>query len=212
MQVATRTLLATSSRASASQCRHHCGLPLRLAFLHRGSPMESGTPHRPQEQAATGWASDCKAVRTETGTYQSGAGTFGRVESSQPSQIENGGQSGVDTIERIAKALGVSPGWLAYGVGPMVLPPRRRTRLHLQPHHLAAVSASDSFICIRGFPSRVLDDGENICRISRLSISPAHPALVVSELKPIVRRYTDDKSSVVSRRKLVEVRNRNDRN
>ena len=42
--------------------------------------------------------------------------------------IERGGQAGVDTIERIAKALGVSPSWLAYGVEPMVLPPRRRTR------------------------------------------------------------------------------------
>jgi len=42
-------------------------------------------------------------------------------------QIENGGQAGVDTIETLAKALGVSPGWLAYGVGPMEPPARRRS-------------------------------------------------------------------------------------
>ncbi len=41
--------------------------------------------------------------------------------------IERGGQAGVDTIEALAKALGVSPGWLAYGVGPMEPPSRRRT-------------------------------------------------------------------------------------
>ena len=69
-----------------------------------------------------------QAVRTERGLTK--AELARRVELKAPSlsQIENGGQSGVDTIERIAKALGVSPGWLAYGVGPMVLPPRRRTR------------------------------------------------------------------------------------
>ncbi len=42
--------------------------------------------------------------------------------------IENGGQAGVDTVERIAKALGISPAWLAYGIGPQVLPSRRRSR------------------------------------------------------------------------------------
>ena len=69
-----------------------------------------------------------QAVRTERGLTK--AELARRVELKAPSlsQIENGGQSGVDTVERIAKALGVSPGWLAYGVGPIVLPPRRRTR------------------------------------------------------------------------------------
>ena len=35
---------------------------------------------------------------------------------------------GLDTAEALAKALGVSPGWLAYGLGPMELPKRRTTR------------------------------------------------------------------------------------
>ena len=40
--------------------------------------------------------------------------------------IERGGQAGVDTVEKLAKALRVSPAWLAFGVGPRELPPRRR--------------------------------------------------------------------------------------
>ena len=75
-----------------------------------------------------GMSQRLQAVRTERGLTK--AELARRVELKAPSlsQIENGGQSGVDTVERIAKALGVSPGWLAYGVGPIVLPPRRRTR------------------------------------------------------------------------------------
>ena len=69
-----------------------------------------------------------QAVRTERGLTKAALARLVELKAPSLSQIENGGQSGVDTIERIAKALGVSPGWLAYGVGPMVLPPRRRTR------------------------------------------------------------------------------------
>ena len=43
-------------------------------------------------------------------------------------KIEAGGQSGVDVIESLAKALGVSPAWLAYGAEPRVLPQIRRGR------------------------------------------------------------------------------------
>lgn len=69
-----------------------------------------------------------QAVRTERGLTKAALARLVELKAPSLSQIENGGQSGVDTVERIAKALGVSPGWLAYGVGPMVLPPRRRTR------------------------------------------------------------------------------------
>lgn len=47
--------------------------------------------------------------------------------------IEGGGQAKVDTIEALAQALRVSPGWLAFGVGPQVLPSRRRSRQQPQP-------------------------------------------------------------------------------
>ena len=42
--------------------------------------------------------------------------------------IERGTMPGIDTAEALANALGVSPGWLAYGLGPMELPKRRTTR------------------------------------------------------------------------------------
>lgn len=43
-------------------------------------------------------------------------------------KIENGGQTGIDTIEKLAIALRVSPAWLAFGVGPQTLPTRRKAR------------------------------------------------------------------------------------
>ena len=41
------------------------------------------------------------------------------------SQIERGGQSGVAVVEALAKALSVSPAWLAFNQGPRELPTRR---------------------------------------------------------------------------------------
>lgn len=41
--------------------------------------------------------------------------------------IEHGTMPGIDTLEQLAKALDVSPAWLAFGEGPMELPTRRRT-------------------------------------------------------------------------------------
>ena len=43
-------------------------------------------------------------------------------------KIEAGGQTGVDTIEKLADALRVSAAWLAYGIGDRELPARRRSR------------------------------------------------------------------------------------
>jgi hypothetical protein len=40
----------------------------------------------------------------------------------------------IATVESLAKALGLSPGWLAYGLGPMDAPLKRhRQRLQRQP-------------------------------------------------------------------------------
>lgn len=39
---------------------------------------------------------------------------------------ESGTMPSLDTVEALAKALGVSPAWLAYGEGPMEAPTRRR--------------------------------------------------------------------------------------
>ena len=40
--------------------------------------------------------------------------------------IEGKTMPSLDTLEQVAKALGVSPAWLAYGEGPMEAPTRRR--------------------------------------------------------------------------------------
>jgi len=77
-----------------------------------------------------------QTVRIERGLTKAALARMVELKAPSLSQIENGGQSGVDTVERIAKALGVSPGWLAYGVGPMLLPPRRRAAAATQePDH-----------------------------------------------------------------------------
>ena len=49
------------------------------------------------------------------------------------SQIERGGQSGVAVVEALAKALSVSPAWLAFNQGPRELPTRRNA-LKLSKH------------------------------------------------------------------------------
>lgn len=54
------------------------------------------------------------------------------------SGIENGGQAGVDTIDQLAKALHVSPAWLAYGIG------NRELALHRQARHASSPGTSQA--------------------------------------------------------------------
>ena len=50
--------------------------------------------------------------------------------------IEKGAQTGVDVLESLAKALGVSPAWLAFGEGPREIPKKRRVRtIRVQAAH-----------------------------------------------------------------------------
>ena len=55
-------------------------------------------------------------------------------------KIENGGQSGIDVIESLAKALAVSAGWLAFGIGPQVVASPRRGRPPAQPASATAAT------------------------------------------------------------------------
>jgi len=66
-------------------------------------------------------------VRIERGLTKADVARMAHLSASSFAKIENGGQSGVDTIELLAVALAVSPAWLAFGEGPRALPPRRRT-------------------------------------------------------------------------------------
>jgi transcriptional regulator with XRE-family HTH domain len=69
-----------------------------------------------------------RSIRTERGYTRTDLARMAERSPPTIAAIEDGGQAGVDTIEALAKALGVSPGWLAYGVGPMEPPSRRRAR------------------------------------------------------------------------------------
>lgn len=94
-------------------------LSFGLGLMHTDDPPEK----------CDGMGERLQAVRIEKGQTKASLGRLAHLAAPSIAQIENGGQAGVDTIERLAKALGISPAWLAYGVGSRELPPRRRSRL-----------------------------------------------------------------------------------
>ena len=75
-----------------------------------------------------GMGNRLRAIRTEQGQTRTQLARLAERTPGTISGIENGGQAGVDTIERLAKELRVSPAWLAYGVGERELAPRRWAR------------------------------------------------------------------------------------
>lgn len=75
-----------------------------------------------------GMGARLQAVRVERAITKAELGRLAGLTAPSISQIEKGGQSGVEAIEAIAKALGVSPGWLAYGIGSQVVATPRRGR------------------------------------------------------------------------------------
>ena len=87
-----------------------------------------GTPEEAGAVDIAGLGSRLASVRAERGLTKADLVEATGLSSAAILGIERGAEARVDTVERIAKALGVSPGWLGYGIGPMVLPPRRRTR------------------------------------------------------------------------------------
>lgn len=87
------------------------------------------------EQASQSIAASCegmgerlRVMRTERGYSRTGLARVAELNPGTIVKIEGGGQAGVDTVERLAKELRLSPAWLAYGVGDRELPPRRRSR------------------------------------------------------------------------------------
>lgn len=69
------------------------------------------------------------ASRTERSHTRTSLARLAELNPGTIAKIESGGQTGVDTIERLAKELRVSPAWLAYGIGPQVLPSRRAAQV-----------------------------------------------------------------------------------
>lgn len=78
--------------------------------------------------AIEGMGERLQAARTERGYTKATLATEAALNPGSILGIERGGQAGLDTVEALAKALRVSPAWLAFGVGPRELPPRRRSR------------------------------------------------------------------------------------
>ncbi len=68
------------------------------------------------------------SVRIERGLTKAALARLAELSPSSFAKIENGGQTGVDVLEALAKALGVSPAWLAFEEGPREIPKKRRTR------------------------------------------------------------------------------------
>ena len=81
-------------------------------------------------KAATtdGMGARLASVRTERGLTKVALARLLDLSATAIANIEKGAQTGVNVLEALAKALGVSPAWLAYGEGPQVLPTRRRSR------------------------------------------------------------------------------------
>lgn len=75
------------------------------------------------------------AVRVEQGTTKAALARLVGLSPSALANIENGSQTGVDTVEELAKALNVSPAWLAFAEGPRELPKRRRAAKSPAPAH-----------------------------------------------------------------------------
>ena len=69
-----------------------------------------------------------KALRTQQGQTRTALARLADVTPGTVSYIEEGGQAKVNTVEALALALGVSPAWLAFGVGPQVVTAPRRGR------------------------------------------------------------------------------------
>lgn len=96
-----------------------------------GDQFVSGAP-----STVDGMGSRLAAIRTERGETKAALARAVGLSPSTIADIESGAQTGVDVLESLAKVLGVSPAWLAFGEGAMVLPPRRRAAAVTQePDH-----------------------------------------------------------------------------
>jgi transcriptional regulator with XRE-family HTH domain len=99
--------------------------PLR-APLEPATPIEEGAP-----LLSAGLGSRLRGLREERSLTVRALADRADLAVGSISMIESGRtMPGVDTAEALARGLGVSPAWLAYGEGPRVLPrpPRRSAK------------------------------------------------------------------------------------
>lgn len=83
-------------------------------------------------QSTDGLAARLVSLRAERGLSRTALARLCELSPRAITKIEAGGQSGVEVVESLAKALGVSPGWLAFGSGPQVVVAPRRGRPAVQ--------------------------------------------------------------------------------
>ena len=110
-------------------------LGLSPAFLAYGIEAEASQP-------SAGWrcegvASRLRETRTARGlTMRALARAAGLTDTAVRSTETGTSMPSIATVEALAVALGVSPAWLAFGEGPMTLPPRRKAAAATQePDH-----------------------------------------------------------------------------
>jgi len=97
--------------------------PAFLAYGLDGAPDSSCDTLR-----ALGVAARLRMTRIDQGLSVLAVATAAGISHTAVGNIERGTVPGLDTTEALATALGVSPGWLAYGIGPMESPRRRAVR------------------------------------------------------------------------------------
>jgi transcriptional regulator with XRE-family HTH domain len=105
------------------------GLGLRAGWLAYGlgEPPGQGSPSHCERMGTR-----LQSVRVARGLTKTALGRLAELTAPSITQIEAGGQSGIDVVEALARALGISPAWLAFNEGPQLLPSRRRGRLPAQ--------------------------------------------------------------------------------
>jgi transcriptional regulator with XRE-family HTH domain len=94
-----------------------------------GDMMTGGPP-----ATCDGMGARLAAVRMERGLTKAALARLVEVAPGTVADIEKGAQTGIELLEALAKALDVSPAWLAFNQSPRELPKRRRG-------HAAAQSA-----------------------------------------------------------------------
>ena len=84
----------------------------------RGLPTELAT--------CDGIGARLQQLRVERGHTKAALARLVGLSPSTVADIENGAQTGVEVIEALAKALYISPAWLAFNQGSREVPVRRR--------------------------------------------------------------------------------------
>jgi len=100
------------------------GLGLSPAFLAYGIEGDADPPS--DGLRCEGVAQRLRQTRVQRGLSVLALATAAGLSHTAVGNVERGTIPTLATAESLAAALGVSPGWLAYGLGPMVLPGQRR--------------------------------------------------------------------------------------